>query len=85
MWADLTNALFECGGAVAIFANCVALYRARQVRGVNLMSVAFFTAWGFWNLYYYPSLNQWLSFTGGLLIVLFNCVWLSMAWKFRKQ
>lgn len=82
-WADFVNALFEGWGAVAIFFNCVALYKAKQVRGVNMGSMAFFTSWGFWNLYYYPSLGQWMSFAAGMAIVALNCVWLSMAWRFR--
>ncbi len=82
-YADFINAMFEGWGAVAIFANCVALYKSRQVRGVNFGSMVFFTSWGFWNLYYYPSLGQWASFTAGTAIVFFNCIWLGMAWKFR--
>jgi hypothetical protein len=34
---------------------------------------------GFWNLFYYPHLDQWLSFAGGVLIVLANTVWIAMA------
>lgn len=65
--------------------NVVALYRAKQVRGVNVWATVFFTAWGVWNLYYYPSLGQWWSFAGGVAIVVVNAVWVAMAWTYSRR
>jgi hypothetical protein len=39
----------------------------------------FFTSWGVWNLYYYPSLGQWLSFAAGIALCLGNIAWVSQA------
>lgn len=39
---------------------------------------AFFTAWGFWNLHYYPSLEQWFSFYAGIVLVLGNLCWVGL-------
>ena len=39
-----------------------------------LISV-YFTAWGFWNFWYYSNLDQWFSFTGGAAIALANLIW----------
>lgn len=84
-WADLVNGGFEGCGAVAIFANCAVLRRDKRVRGVSPLVTAFFTSWGFWNLYYYPSLDQWASFVGGVAIVAGNLLWLTLAFKYRGQ
>jgi len=46
------------------------------LKGVHWAPIIFFWAWGMWNLFYYPSLDQWWSFTGGLWIVLANGVWM---------
>jgi len=73
---DLINGLFElCGGFFILF-SVVKLYRDKIVKGVSWVHVAFFSSWGFWNLFYYPHLDQWLSFYGGLWIVTVNCIWL---------
>lgn len=82
-YADLTNGAFEFGGAVLIFNHCRAVLRDRAVAGVSILSTAIFTSWGFWNLYYYPSLDQWASFTGGLFIVTANCTWVYLMLKYK--
>lgn len=43
-----------------------------------------FTLWGVWNIYYYPSLNQWCSFAGGLVIVAANALWVGLMLRYRK-
>lgn len=49
------------------------------MRGVDWRVTAFFAIWGGWNLYYYPSLGQWASFMGGVVIVTTNIIWLLLA------
>ena len=78
---DLTNGAFEAFGGVAIALSIVRLHRDKKVRGVNWLHVAFFMAWGFWNLFFYPHLGQWISFYGGVGVVLANTVWFGqMLW-----
>ena len=76
-FADYVNGAFEILGAVAIFGNVYRVLKDKAVAGVSIMSMIFFASWGFWNLYYYPSLGQWASFTGGLFIVLGNLCWIA--------
>jgi hypothetical protein len=75
MHADHINGLFEFCGGLLLWTNVRALYRAKEFKGVAIIPTAFFGAWGVWNLYFYPSLNQWYSFFGGLNIVLANLTW----------
>jgi len=82
---DVVNGLFEFAGGASALRNCFQVYKDRKVRGVSLWSAGLFTTWGFWNLYYYPSLGQWASFTGGLVIVTSNVIWLAMALKWRNN
>jgi hypothetical protein len=50
------------------------------------MHVAFFSSWGYWNLFFYPALDQWLSFVGGLLLVVANTFWLlQIAYWMRRE
>jgi hypothetical protein len=82
---DAINGAFELLGSVAIFAHCAAVMKDKQVKGVSWHAVLFFTAWGYWNLYYYPHLGQWLSFTGGLFIVAGNTAWIVLILKYRDR
>jgi hypothetical protein len=81
---DLINGLFESGSGLFQTANCFRLYRDKMVLGIAPTSMAFFTAWGFWNLYYYPNLDQWFSFAGGIVIVSANLTWVSMAFYYGR-
>jgi len=83
--ADLVNGLFELGGAAFICLNVRQILIDKAVRGVHWLPTLFFTAWGFWNLYYYPSLDQWWSFAGGLAIVTVNAVWLALVAKYWRR
>jgi hypothetical protein len=83
--ADLGNGLFELLGSALLWLNVRALYRAKRFSGVAIAPTAFFFAWGLWNLFYYPHLGQWLSFTGGCSIVIANGVWCGQMVYYRKE
>ena len=71
---DLLNGCFEFCGSLLICVNVAALYRDKCFPACAWVP-AFFFLWGLWNLFYYPHLGQWLSFTGGCGIVVANGVW----------
>jgi len=85
MWQDIVNGLYESLGGIMLWNNVRILYKQKKVKGVSVLSTAFFTTWGIWNLYYYPHLEQWWSFAGGLVIVSANVVWVYFALKYRKN
>lgn len=82
---DAINAFFELGGAVLIWLNVRRLHRDKMVRGVFWPVNVFYTAWGVWNVYYYPALGQTLSFWAGLGVVLGNAAWCALAWRYRGR
>ncbi len=84
-WADSVNGTFELVASAAIIGHCLRLYKDKMVRGVSLTATAFFTSWGFWNLYYYPSLGQILSFAAGVGVVLANISWLGMMIYYSRK
>lgn len=79
--ADAVNGSFEALGALLILLNVRRLRLDRRVAGVSFAPTAYFTIWGLWNLYYYPALDQWLSFAGGCAITMANAAWLVLAWR----
>lgn len=85
MTPDLINGLFEFVGGLLILNHCRAVLRDKAVAGVSIVSTIVFTLWGVWNLYYYPALNQWWSFCGGLLIVAANALWVALMFRYRAR
>ncbi len=81
---DLINGLFEFIGSLMIWANVARILKDKEVKGIDWRVTGFFWAWGLWNLFYYPHLDQWWSFAGGVSIVIANTVWLSLAWWYSK-
>lgn len=85
MMLDILNGIFESAGGLFIMASVLRLFRDKKTRGVSAVYVVFFTAWGFWNLVYYPSLGQWWSFAGGIGVVLANMTWLGLMFHYRRN
>lgn len=84
--SDLINGAYEAFGGVMIILNVLRLVKDKSVKGVNVWTTVFFTSWGYWNAFwYYPHLHQWLSFTGGLVIVAANTVWVSLAVYYARR
>lgn len=82
---DIINAIFEMAGGCFLWLNVMKLYKAKCVRGVSVACYIFYLGWGYWNLYYYPSLNQMWSLIGTTSVVLANTVWVYLAWKYRGR
>lgn len=85
MNTDHFNALFEFVSAMLLMINVIRLYKDKKLQGVSIVPTMFFTVWGFWNLYYYPSLNQLWSFIGGIFVVVVNLIWVIMALYYRRR
>ncbi len=75
---DLMNGFFELGGALFVLNHSRVLYLDKTVKGVSLVSLIYFLAWGIWNLIYYPSLGQFWSFVGGIGLVVANLIWITL-------
>lgn len=85
MTPDVINGTFEIVAGALIWMNVRQLHRDKKVRGVHVLPCAFFMLWGYWNLYYYPSLNQWWSFSGGVAVVLANTVWVGQMLYYNRK
>lgn len=55
-----------------------ALWRDKEIKGVHPGPSIFFLCWGIWNLIYYPSLDQYLSFWAGVFLTSTNLLWLGL-------
>ena len=85
MTPDFINGCFELGGGLLSILNLLRLYKDKKVLGVSLTVFCYFAFWGLWNLYYYPSLEQWYSLVGGFLITITNIIWVCMAFYYTRK
>ncbi len=84
-WADNINGLYEAIGGIFMLANCIKVYKDKEVKGISLVSCIFFCTWGYWNLLYYPLLGQWMSTAGAALLTLFNTIWIGQAIYYTRK
>lgn len=82
---DLVNGAFESLGGIFLFLNVLRVLKDKSVKGISIVPTAFFSVWGVWNLFYYPSLDQWASFFGGALVVVMNTIWVSLAIYYARR
>lgn len=82
MLLDIINGSFELAGAFIQWIQVRQILKDKEVKGVHWLPIMFFSSWGLWNLYYYPSLEQYFSFLGGLLLTTANTVWLVLIIKY---
>ncbi|MFY9327820.1 MAG: hypothetical protein WAO76_07355 [Georgfuchsia sp.] len=85
MTPDLINAAFEFCAAIAVSLHCRAILHDRQVHGVSPTAVALFVAWGCWNLFYYPHLDQPLSFACGIFVTVANLVYVGLLIRYNDD
>lgn len=85
MIPDHVNAVFEGGGGFLLLLNTRQLLRDKSVRGVHWGPVAFWSAWGWWNVYYYVALSQPLSFFGGVGVVIVNTLNLVLMLRYWRR
>lgn len=82
---DIINAAFELGTGFFCWMNVLQIMKDKDVKGISWTAMLFFTSVGFWNLYYYPALNQWVSFFGGLTVLTANIAWVSLAYYYIRK
>jgi hypothetical protein len=81
---DIINGSFELGGALVNWLNVKQIFKDKEVKGVHWAPFVFFTTWGFWNLFYYPHLEQVFSFVAGMMLVAVNTTYIIGLWRYWK-
>jgi hypothetical protein len=82
---DFVNGCFEFGGAILCWFNVKRILKDKKIEGVYWPVQAFFSTWGFWNIFYYSGLNQWVSFYGGIMLFLGNGTWTVLAAYYDRK
>jgi len=80
---DVINAMFEFVGAAMLLNNCRTILKDKMVHGVSISTTAFFMAWGFWNIYFYPHLGQTWSAIAAIIMVSANTWYVYLMWYYK--
>lgn len=84
-YTDLINGLFELVAGCLSLMNVRKLYVDKQVKGVSIAPVAFFTTWGLYNMFFYPHNGLMLSFWGGVVMTIVNLIWVGQMVYYSKK
>jgi hypothetical protein len=84
-WPDAVNGGFEILGAPFVLLSLIKLLRERDASGVSLVTLLFFSSWGFWNLFFYSHLGQWWSVCGSVTSTLANTAWAIAVFYYRGK
>ncbi len=79
MTPDIVTGLFQLFAGILLFRNSWLLFKHKKIRGVSVLPTIFFLMWGFWNLFYYPYLEQMVSFYAGIIVLTANALWIGLA------
>ena len=82
---DWINGALEFSGGLLILWNVRKLLKDKMIRGISVGPAVFFDTWGLWNLYYYPSLDQWWSFAGSVVLTAANIWWACLAIYYTRM
>lgn len=82
---DMANAFFEGAGSIFVLNHARVLSQHKLVRGVSLLSVAFFSLWGVFNMFYYSHLGQNFSWYAGICVLIANTFYLSLIIHYRRK
>jgi hypothetical protein len=82
---DVINCAFEMFGSVAVSYNVAGLLKDKAVKGFRLAPMFFFTAWGFWNLFFYRHLAQPFSFVGCAAMTAVNLLYVCLAIYYTRK
>lgn len=84
MIAHFGNAILEVLGSLFVSRSIISLYHDKMVRGVSPWMIGFFTYWGYWNLFYYPSVGDTVSFYACIAVTAANTTYLGMMLYYIK-
>lgn len=82
---DLLNGIFEFGLSYFILKSIQKIRVDKKVLGFYMPTIYWTTAWGLYNIFYYPYLGQWFSFVGGITVVTLNLIWLSHYFYYKAN
>ncbi len=83
--ADTVNATFQGVAALLVWHHVWMLRKDKAVAGISIPATCMMLLWSFWNMYYYPSLGQWWSFSTSIIMLGANAVRVFLLFKYKDN
>ena len=77
---DAITSLFQIGAIVFLIINILQLNKDKELKGINIWMIIYFTVWSYWSIYMYVELDQFLSALMSIGIAVAYTIWLFLAW-----
>jgi hypothetical protein len=86
-YVDVITSLFQFGAVVFLLDNIRAIIRDKDLKGVSILMIVFFTVWGYWGIFMFYVLQQPLSMWTNIGIAVAYTIWFLLAvfYKSKKQ
>jgi len=81
---DIINAVFVWAALIMSVLDLRRILVDRVLGGIHFGSAVLFTVWPLWDLCYYHSLGQWVSFCVCFLLACVRLCWFSAVYRNRK-
>jgi len=85
MTNDQINGSFELVSGFMATINIIKLWEHKKLKGVSVIPAIFYVIWGFFNLFFYSSLNLPLSYYCGIFITSTNLCWVILYFYFKYK
>jgi len=82
---DIINSIFQFLVSFFILINCIKLFKDKKIYGVSFSTLIFLVIFSIWNLYYFFSLNQKISFYAGLFCFMMNLTYLILGIYYKNN
>lgn len=84
---DIITSMFQFGAVLFLLDNIRAILRDKDLKGVSIGMIMFFTVWGYWGIFMFYTLGQPFSMWTNVGIAGAYTVWLGMAifYKFKAR
>ena len=82
---DYIMAAFQLGACFFLCLSIGAVFRDRQLKGVSVWMIAFFTVWTIFGTYNWYALEQFWSYVTSVLMGILYCIWLSLAIAAKRE
>lgn len=82
---DTITSLFQLGAIAFLLDNIRVILRDKDLKGVSIGMVTFFTVWGYWGIYMFYFLRQPLSMWTNVGIAAAYTVWLALVVFYKRK
>lgn len=82
---DTVNSIFVFAASIFYILNLYKLYKDKQVKGISIASLVFFSCWNIWTLIFFLSTDYIYTTISYVLVSIINIIYLSLLYYYYKK